>query len=123
PLSSRTSGFPERCARDRSMNQSEEIVDNPDEGVGEHIREYVATDGRRGQWLPGWKAPTLLLVTRGRRSGKPRRRALRSRRGGRRRQPGSRLVLEPRRGSRGTGAGRGRRIPGEDARRQAGRAT
>jgi deazaflavin-dependent oxidoreductase (nitroreductase family) len=58
------------------MNQSEEIVDNPDEGVGEHIREYVATDGRRGQWLPGWKAPTLLLVTRGRRSGKLRRTAL-----------------------------------------------
>jgi deazaflavin-dependent oxidoreductase (nitroreductase family) len=58
------------------MNQSEEIVDNPDEGVAEHIREYVATDGRRGQWLPGWKAPTLLLVTRGRRSGKLRRTAL-----------------------------------------------
>jgi deazaflavin-dependent oxidoreductase (nitroreductase family) len=55
---------------------SEEIVDNPDTGVAEHIREYVATDGRRGQWLEGWKAPTLLLVTRGRRSGKLRRTAL-----------------------------------------------
>jgi len=55
---------------------SEEIIDNPDEGIAEHIREYVATDGRRGQWLPGWKAPTLLLVTRGRRSGKLRRTAL-----------------------------------------------
>jgi deazaflavin-dependent oxidoreductase (nitroreductase family) len=49
---------------------------HPDEGVTEHIRDYVATDGRRGQWLPGWKAPTLLLVTRGRRSGKLRRTAL-----------------------------------------------
>jgi deazaflavin-dependent oxidoreductase (nitroreductase family) len=58
------------------MDRYEEIVDNPDEGVAEHIREYVATDGRRGQWLPGWKAPTLLLVTRGRRSGKLRRTAL-----------------------------------------------
>jgi deazaflavin-dependent oxidoreductase (nitroreductase family) len=53
-----------------------QIVDNPDEGVAEHIREYVTTDGRRGQWLAGWKAPTLLLVTRGRRSGKLRRTAL-----------------------------------------------
>ena len=58
------------------MDGSEEIVDNPDHGVAEHIREYVATDGRRGQWLRGWKAPTLLLVTRGRRSGKLRRTAL-----------------------------------------------
>jgi hypothetical protein len=58
------------------MDRSEEIVDNPDDGVAEHIRQYVATDGRRGQWLPGWKAPTLLLVTRGRRSGKLRRTAV-----------------------------------------------
>jgi deazaflavin-dependent oxidoreductase (nitroreductase family) len=58
------------------MTRSEEIVDNPDTGVAEHIREYIATDGQRGQWLPGWKAPTLLLVTRGRRSGKLRRTAL-----------------------------------------------
>jgi deazaflavin-dependent oxidoreductase (nitroreductase family) len=58
------------------MDRSEEIVDNPDQGVAEHIGEYVATDGRRGQWLSGWKAPTLLLVTRGRRSGKLRRTAL-----------------------------------------------
>jgi deazaflavin-dependent oxidoreductase (nitroreductase family) len=55
---------------------TDEIIDNPDEGVAEHIREYVATDGRRGQWLRGWKAPTLLLMTRGRRSGKLRRTAL-----------------------------------------------
>jgi hypothetical protein len=58
------------------MDGSEEIVDNRDGGVAEHIREYVTTDGRRGHWLPGWKAPTLLLVTRGRRSGKLRRTAL-----------------------------------------------
>jgi deazaflavin-dependent oxidoreductase (nitroreductase family) len=53
-----------------------QIVDNPDKGVADHIREYVATDGRRGHRLPGWKAPTLLLVTRGRKSGKLRRTAL-----------------------------------------------
>jgi deazaflavin-dependent oxidoreductase (nitroreductase family) len=56
--------------------KSDEIVDNPDGWVGEHIREYVATDGRRGHRLSGWKASTLLLVTRGRRSGKLRRTAL-----------------------------------------------
>ena len=58
------------------MDRSEQIIDNPDHGVAEHIREYVATDGRRGHRLSGWKAPTLLLVTRGRRSGKLRRTAL-----------------------------------------------
>jgi deazaflavin-dependent oxidoreductase (nitroreductase family) len=56
--------------------QLPEIVDNPDVWVAEHIREYVATDGRRGHRLSGWKASTLLLVTRGRRSGKLRRTAL-----------------------------------------------
>ena len=55
---------------------SEQIVDNPDEWVAQHIREYVATDGRQGHRLPGWKASTLLLVTRGRRSGALRRTAL-----------------------------------------------
>ena len=58
------------------MTAGEEILDNPDDWVAEHIRDYVASDGRRGRWLPGWKAPTLLLVTRGRRSGKLRRTAL-----------------------------------------------
>ena len=56
--------------------QLPEIIDNPDVWVAEHIREYVATDGRRGHRLRGWKAATLLLVTRGRRSGKLRRTAL-----------------------------------------------
>ena len=65
-----------RNRSERSRDRSEEIVDNPDDWVAEHIREYVATDGRRGHRLEGWKAPTLLLVTRGRRSGKLRRTAL-----------------------------------------------
>jgi deazaflavin-dependent oxidoreductase (nitroreductase family) len=59
------------------MNSTfEEILDNPDGWVAEHIREYVATDGQRGHRLEGWKASTLLLVTRGRRSGKLRRTGL-----------------------------------------------
>jgi deazaflavin-dependent oxidoreductase (nitroreductase family) len=66
----------EQKARDLMDAKSDEIVDNPDGWVGEHIREYVATDGRRGHRLSGWKASTLLLVTRGRRSGKLRRTAL-----------------------------------------------
>jgi deazaflavin-dependent oxidoreductase (nitroreductase family) len=56
------------------MDRSEAIVDNPDAWVAEHIREYLATEGRRGHRLSGWT--TLLLVTRGRRSGKLRRTAL-----------------------------------------------
>jgi deazaflavin-dependent oxidoreductase (nitroreductase family) len=63
------------------MDRSEEIVDNPDGWVAEHIREYVATDGRRGHRFNGWNTwegtyATLLLVTRGRRSRKLRRTAL-----------------------------------------------
>jgi deazaflavin-dependent oxidoreductase (nitroreductase family) len=58
------------------MRRSDEIIDNPDDWVAEHIREYVATDGRRGHRLSGWKASTLLLVTRGRSSGRLRKTAL-----------------------------------------------
>jgi deazaflavin-dependent oxidoreductase (nitroreductase family) len=58
------------------VDRFEEIIDNPDIWVAEHIRDYVATGGRRGHRLSGWEAPTLLLVTRGRRSGKLRRTAL-----------------------------------------------
>ena len=35
------------------MDRSEEIVDNPDRGVAEHIRDYVTTGGRRGDRLSG----------------------------------------------------------------------
>ncbi|MEO3812438.1 nitroreductase family deazaflavin-dependent oxidoreductase [Sphaerisporangium sp. B11E5] len=49
----------------------EEIVDSPDAWVAEHIRRFVETDG---QPRPGMN--DLLLTTRGRRSGKPRRTAL-----------------------------------------------
>jgi deazaflavin-dependent oxidoreductase (nitroreductase family) len=60
----------------KASSQMNDIVDNPDSWVAEHIRDYVATDGRRGHRLNGWKASTLLLVTRGRRSGLLRRTAL-----------------------------------------------
>jgi deazaflavin-dependent oxidoreductase (nitroreductase family) len=63
-------------ARSQMNPRSEEIVDNPDGWVGAHIRDYVETDGRRGHRLSGWAASTLLLVTRGRRSGVLRRTAL-----------------------------------------------
>jgi deazaflavin-dependent oxidoreductase (nitroreductase family) len=63
-------------ARSPMNANSDDIVDNPDSWVAEHIRDYVATDGRRGHRLSGWKASTLLLVTRGRRSGVLRRTAL-----------------------------------------------
>ena len=52
-----------------------EVVDSPEGWVKEHIRRYVATGGADGHdWKPG--VPTLLLTTRGRRSGKLRRTAL-----------------------------------------------
>ncbi|MGK5557957.1 nitroreductase family deazaflavin-dependent oxidoreductase [Actinomadura kijaniata] len=52
----------------------EEVVDNPTGWVAEHIRAYVESDGAEGHLYQGW--PTLLLTTRGRRSGRLRRTAL-----------------------------------------------
>ena len=54
--------------------QHEEVIDNPTGWVADHIREYVATNGERGHKWRG--VETLLLTTRGRRSGKLRRTAL-----------------------------------------------
>ncbi len=56
------------------MNGEEEVHDSPAGWVGEHVRDYVATDGRKGHQWRG--LPTLLLTTRGRKSGLLRRTAL-----------------------------------------------
>nr|MDT0662278.1 nitroreductase family deazaflavin-dependent oxidoreductase [Micromonospora sp. DSM 115978] len=53
---------------------SDEILDSPTGWVADHIRQYVATDGEQGHHWRG--ITTLLLTTRGRRSGKLRRTAL-----------------------------------------------
>jgi deazaflavin-dependent oxidoreductase (nitroreductase family) len=50
-------------------------IDATDDWQADHIRRYLATDGRDGhEWRPG--VFTLLLTTLGRRSGRPRRSAL-----------------------------------------------
>ncbi len=55
--------------------QEEEVLDSPSSWVAEHIHRYVQSDGANGhEWRPG--VPTLLLTTRGRRSGRLRRTAL-----------------------------------------------
>lgn len=57
------------------MTASEQVLDSPQGWVADHIRRYVATGGAEGhEWRPG--VFTLLLTTRGRRSGKLRRTAL-----------------------------------------------
>ncbi|WP_200211254.1 nitroreductase family deazaflavin-dependent oxidoreductase [Micromonospora coerulea] len=57
------------------MTASEQVLDSPEGWVADHIRRYVETDGAEGhEWRPG--VFTLLLTTRGRRSGKLRRTAL-----------------------------------------------
>lgn len=57
------------------MAASEQVLDSPEGWVAEHIRRYVETDGAEGhEWRPG--VFTLLLTTRGRRTGKLRRTAL-----------------------------------------------
>jgi deazaflavin-dependent oxidoreductase (nitroreductase family) len=53
---------------------SEEVVDNAVGWVGDHVRRYVESAGRRGHRFNGHAA--LLITTRGRRSGRLRRTAL-----------------------------------------------
>jgi deazaflavin-dependent oxidoreductase (nitroreductase family) len=64
-----------RCDTESAVTPTEEkVFDSPRGWVAKHVREYVATDGARGHRWHG--ADTLLLTTRGRRSGKLRRTAL-----------------------------------------------
>jgi deazaflavin-dependent oxidoreductase (nitroreductase family) len=56
------------------MTLEEKIYDSPTGFVKDHIREYVESDGKQGYLWRG--VPTLLLTTRGRKSGKLRRTAL-----------------------------------------------
>ena len=51
-----------------------EVVDSPTEWVADHIRRYVETDGADGHIWQG--VPTLLLTTKGRKTGIARRTAL-----------------------------------------------
>ncbi len=56
------------------MTSQEEVFDSPRGWVSRHIDEYVESDGRKGHQWRG--VPTLLLTTRGRKTGKLRRTAL-----------------------------------------------
>jgi deazaflavin-dependent oxidoreductase (nitroreductase family) len=56
------------------MSIDQEPVDSPQGWVAEHVRRYIETNGEDGYWWKG--APTLILTTLGRRSGKARRLAL-----------------------------------------------
>jgi len=57
------------------MSEQEKIYDSPSDWVQDHMRQYIETDGRQGhEWRKG--VFTLLLTTRGRKSGKLRRTAL-----------------------------------------------
>ena len=56
------------------MSPQDEVSDSPTRWVAQHIRRYVETDGAKGH---EWKGvQTLLLTTRGRRTGRLRRTAL-----------------------------------------------
>ncbi|HET7145390.1 MAG TPA: nitroreductase family deazaflavin-dependent oxidoreductase, partial [Anaerolineales bacterium] len=56
------------------MTSKKKIFDNPTGWVAKHIQEYVDSDGKKGHQWRG--QTTLLLTTRGRKSGKFRRTAL-----------------------------------------------
>src|SRR5918998_936147 len=56
------------------MNLNQQPIDSPQGWVAEHVRRYIETNGEDGHIWRG--APTLILTTIGRRSGKPRRLAL-----------------------------------------------
>lgn len=56
------------------MQQNEEVLDSPTGWVAKHIRTYVESGGAKGHKFSGHDS--LLLITRGRRTGKLRRTAL-----------------------------------------------
>ncbi len=56
------------------MESEEQIFDSPVGNVKGHIREYVESNGKKGHLWRG--LPTLLLTTRGRKTGRLRRTAL-----------------------------------------------
>lgn len=56
------------------MPQNDDVFDSPTGWVNKHIQRYIETDGREGHIWQGIQ--TLLLTTRGRKSGKLRRTAL-----------------------------------------------
>ncbi|MEO7910144.1 MAG: nitroreductase family deazaflavin-dependent oxidoreductase [Roseiflexaceae bacterium] len=56
------------------MSIEQEPIDSPTGWVAKHVQRYIETDGEHGHIYMG--APTLILTTLGRRSGKPRRLAL-----------------------------------------------
>lgn len=56
------------------MTPEEKVFDSPTGWVADHINEYVETGGKRGHLWKG--VPTLLLTTRGRKTGNLRRTAL-----------------------------------------------
>ncbi|HLV90734.1 MAG: nitroreductase family deazaflavin-dependent oxidoreductase [Acidimicrobiales bacterium] len=56
------------------MSEQETVYDSPSQWVADHIRDYVETGGEKGHDWRG--APTLLLTTRGRKTGRLRRTAL-----------------------------------------------
>ncbi len=56
------------------MTIDQEPLDSPQGWVADHVRRYIETEGADGHLWRG--APTLVLTTLGRRSGRPRRLAL-----------------------------------------------
>jgi deazaflavin-dependent oxidoreductase (nitroreductase family) len=57
-----------------TRHEEEAVLDSPTGWVAKHIRRYVETDGKKGHLYHGM--PSLLLTTRGRKSGRLRRTAL-----------------------------------------------
>jgi deazaflavin-dependent oxidoreductase (nitroreductase family) len=66
--------FADSSSSKEILASNEQVFDNQKSWVGSHIREYVESDGKKGHRWRG--LPTLLLTTRGRKSGKLRRTAL-----------------------------------------------
>jgi deazaflavin-dependent oxidoreductase (nitroreductase family) len=56
------------------MTTKHKVVDSPKGWVAQHIKEYVESDGKKGHRWRGY--PTLLLTTKGRKTGILRRTAL-----------------------------------------------
>jgi deazaflavin-dependent oxidoreductase (nitroreductase family) len=73
-LQAKGQSFANPASNRESMASKEQVFDSPKEWVRSHIRAYVESNGKQGHRWRG--LPTLLLTTRGRKSGRLRRTAL-----------------------------------------------
>lgn len=74
PTAPKPKPSPKKTPAKKTSTPTDSVIDNPTGWVNSHIRNYLKTNGKQGHIWRGY--PTLLLTTRGRKTGNLRRTAL-----------------------------------------------